>query len=99
MRVEPFQPGCGLDGVGKAHDGTAPVIRAKQAKLGRGARIHSLGVPTVTADMSSAQPRSNQGTLSVVDQGCAEHCGVDNSVCEAGEPRALALLRACCGST
>ena len=45
----------------RAHDGMAPAIGAEQAKLGRGARIHSLGVPAVTADMSGARLNVESG--------------------------------------
>ena len=77
----------------------APAIGAEQAKLGRGARIHSLGVPAVTPDMSGARLNVESGRTQCRRLQLRSPCGVGNSVCEAGEPRALALLRACCGST
>ena len=55
MRVGPFKAGCGVGGEKRAYGGTVPTIRAEQAMLGRGARIHSLGVPAVTAGMSGAR--------------------------------------------
>ena len=61
MRVEPCQLSLGGEVMRRVHDGMAPAIRAEQAKFWRGTRIHSLGVPAVTTDMSGARLNVESG--------------------------------------